>query len=87
MPTLPIAEIATPEEPEALPAKTEAKPAISETHHSEAHAVAKHHPRSVLHARRARNRVDPAKKYGRAPRWAQQMFENPWQSKAFSYIR
>jgi len=38
--------------------------------------------------RRARSRSRPAsKKVGRPPRWAKQMFDNPWQSSAFSYVR
>jgi hypothetical protein len=39
-------------------------------------------------AHRGRSRGNSAsKKKQRAPRWAKQMFDNPWQSSAFSYVR
>ena len=44
--------------------------------------------RSPVHpsARAAKNSTD-AQYTKRAPKWAQQMFNNPWQSQAFSYTR
>jgi hypothetical protein len=41
-----------------------------------------------LHRQATRHAAVSAAKIGRrAPRWAHQMFDNPWQSTAFSYVR
>jgi len=90
IPTLPMVEIATPDTSEAT--ATEAEPeAESHAHTAHKRALSKRRSRSAQRARKARTRVDPAiaaaQKYRRAPRWAKQMFDNPWQSSAFSYIQ
>jgi hypothetical protein len=79
IPLLPMVEVVTPEAPEA------------ETNSEIRHDRATRHKRSTLRTRRAKSGVTPSgaapKKIVRAPRWAQQMFDTPWQSTAFSYIR
>jgi hypothetical protein len=81
IPMLPMVEIATPEAPETVTVETETKPATHrEAHHRRAFAH-----RHAHNSRRASSYSSP--KIVRAPRWAKQMFETPWQSSAFSYIR
>jgi len=81
VPVLPMVEIATPEAPDAVPVETETTSAThQETHHRRAFAH-----RHAHNSRTASSYSSP--KIVRAPRWAKQMFETPWQSSAFSYIR
>jgi hypothetical protein len=81
IPMLPMVEIVTPDAP-APEAKSEIR---------RDRATPARHKTNTLRARRAKSGLTPSsgapKKAPRAPRWAQQMFETPWQSKAFSYIR
>ncbi len=42
--------------------------------------------RARMHRGRSRSN-SASKKKQRAPRWAKQMFDNPWQNSAFSYVR
>jgi hypothetical protein len=85
VPLLPVINVSTPDQ---LATASEA----DEAHTTHQRTVSKRR-RSRSRARRARRArsSDPAviaaQKHARAPRWAQQMFDNPWQSKAFSYIR
>lgn len=82
MPMLPTVVIATPDELEVIDVETQAKPAAKTKHHRQhSYSTRRQDMRSTSDrlARRAAAR--------RAPRWAQQMFANPWQSKAFSYLR
>jgi hypothetical protein len=82
--TLPVIEVENPPMPEilAIEAKTgigaEEKPA---THR---HKTARHHARGRA-VRAANAYAASIDKLRRAPRWAQQMYVTPWQSKAFSY--
>ena len=82
-PLLPVIEVSTPDQ---LATAT----AADETHTRHKRTISKRRRTRTQRARGARS-SDPAviaaQKYARAPRWAQQMFDNPWQSKAFSYIR
>jgi len=83
-PTLPIVEMTTPAEPEVI--AVDVKP---DQDAGPKHTSRRHH-RSAARARRARLNAAKANapiKVARAPRWAKQMFETPWQSSAFSYIR
>jgi hypothetical protein len=90
VPLLPLVEIVTPEEtPAAL--NSEPPPQFApETAHP-ASVTSESAPPKVRSKRRHRTRkarkADPPSKVARAPRWAQQMFDNPWQSSAFSYVR
>jgi hypothetical protein len=90
IPTLPMVEIETPDAAGATAVEPEPQ-AASDTQTAREPVVSKRRNRSALRARKARSNADPAsvaaKRYARAPRWAQQMFETPWQSKAFSYIQ
>ncbi len=89
VPTLPMVEVATPETPEAIPGERQTEPAVTEIEQRAEHVVSRRH-HHALHARRANAKGPSASdiaKYKRVPRWAQQMFDTPWQSKAFSYIR
>jgi len=83
-PTLPVVEIGPPtDEVDAVEAKPETKPEpVAESPAARPRA----HPRR-RHAARLHKARNKASKIVRAPRWAAQMFETPWQSKAFSYIR
>lgn len=82
VPLVPVIEVPTPEAPEAAP------PA-AETHVTHARTVSRrrHHAQRARMARSSDPAVIAAQKQARAPRWAKQMFDNPWQSSAFSYIR
>jgi len=83
-PTLPIVEITTPAEPEVIAVDVKPDRDAGPKHTS------RRHSRSAARARRARLNAAKATasiKVARAPRWAKQMFETPWQSSAFSYIR
>jgi hypothetical protein len=78
-----------------LPAVTVDTPAIAEVAAIEAegaHAGKAYTSRGAAKAKMHRNgthaskvQVKGSKVPGQAPRWAQQMFETPWQTKAFSY--
>jgi hypothetical protein len=85
-PILPVIEVASPEAPKVTDTE-----ATGRTHAAHRHSVSKRRRRHHAHRARKARSSDPAviaaHKHARAPRWAQQMFENPWQSKAFSYIR
>ena len=91
-PLLPMVEIVTPnDEPEAL--NVEPTPQFApETAHP-ASVAAEIEPQKARSKRTHRTRKSrarkaaPPSKVARAPRWAQQMFDNPWQSSAFSYVR
>jgi hypothetical protein len=83
VPLLPVIDVVTPDAPEA--------PTVAaEKHAAHKHIVSKRRRTQARRARKGRS-SDPAvvaaQKYAHPPRWAQQMFDNPWQSKAFSYIR
>jgi len=84
-PILPVIDVATPEAPKAT-----GTGAAGRTRTAHKHTVSKrrrHHAQRARKARSSDPAVIAAKKYARAPRWAKQMFDNPWQSSAFSYIR
>jgi len=80
-PVPPMVEIVTPspsDDPGIFETKSEPGPEAAHRSHAPK-------PRAAsAHKRRAKN---ASKKVSRAPRWAQQMFDNPWQSSAFSYVR
>jgi hypothetical protein len=99
-PPLRIAEVSLSDDPpEALPqvlVQTPSLPDILATDASPEHAAHKSPRRHYRHVRhfaahhraRAHNAsADGATTTLRAPRWAQQMYEKPWESKAFSYSR
>ncbi len=82
-PTLPAIEVATPPLPEVL--AIEAKPDnAAGTHRAHKHTSLRHHARRAA-AHKASSYAAGIEKLRRAPRWAQQMYVSPWQSKAFSY--
>jgi hypothetical protein len=85
-PTLPTIEVATPPSDDLAATEPEREPTTK---------ARRSKKRTALRAYRAGNDVksrakaktlvgDPTKQ---APRWAQQMFVNPWQSRAFSYTQ
>jgi hypothetical protein len=85
-PTLPVIEVATPPED-----SVEAAPAVKRTSVDKSRKAKKRALRAyrtgneVTLRAKAKNPVgDPTKQ---APKWAQQMFVNPWQSRAFSYTQ
>jgi hypothetical protein len=80
----PIVVITTPAAPEVIAVDVEPDPDAAAKH------VSKPRSRSASRARRARlsaAKAGTSTQVARAPRWAQQMFDTPWQSSAFSYIR
>ncbi len=83
VPLLPVIEIIAPDDmPEATTTADEA-----DASRTRAISKRRHHARRARKARSSDPAVNAAQKYARAPRWAKQMFDNPWQSSAFSYIR
>jgi hypothetical protein len=89
IPLLPMVEVVTPEAPEADP-MLPPEPTVKNKREIRRDRATRH-KHSTPRARRAKSGVTPSgaapKKIVRAPRWAQQMFDTPWQSTAFSYIR
>ncbi len=84
--------------PEALPQVVPTPPLLdilatdAKPEHSEHKSQRRHYRRARHFAARHRAKADSASAGGamtvpRAPRWAQQMYVTPWQSKAFSYSR
>lgn len=83
-PTLPVLVITTPAAPEVTAVEVKADQDAAPEHAS------RQRNRSASRARRAKRKAAKAGasiKVAGAPRWAQQMFDTPWQSSAFSYIR
>lgn len=81
VPMLPLVEIATPDD--ALAAELEKEPEAAGRPQTRIERKA-----SRRHVRKTRTPAGASsKKLVRAPRWAKQMFETPWQTAAFSYIR
>jgi hypothetical protein len=62
-----------------------------ERKHPRKHAAPRKHNTHKANTARARAPVASTKpdraKLAKVPKWARQMFDNPWQSKAFSYIQ
>ncbi len=83
LPTLAAVTVDTPAIPEVVAVEAERAHA-GKTHTSRGRvaAKAKMH-RNGTHA--SKEQVTGSKVPGQVPRWAQQMFETPWQTKAFSY--
>ncbi len=88
VPMLPLVEITTPDAPEVIPIESAPK-AATETDVQPERAKPEPHARRSLRGRRARAHAARSAyaKLVREPRWAQQMFETPWQNSAFSYVR
>lgn len=82
-PTLPAVVVETPPLPE-LKAVEEGGEQATETRAPSKHSSAR--KRSVSARSRTSAKPDRAK-LANVPRWARQMFDTPWQSKAFSYIQ
>jgi len=89
-PTLPAITVDTPAMPEVVAVEAE-REHTGKTHASRGRFAAKATMRngaraSKEQAARLKAKQQSASKVaGQAPRWAQQMFETPWQTKAFSY--
>ncbi len=83
VPTLPAVTVDTPAMPEVIAVEAEREHAGTR-YSSRAHNAAKAKLRSYR-AASDKSTSSKAKVVEKVPRWAQQMFETPWQTKAFSY--
>jgi len=83
----PVLAVTTPSTPAIIAADVEPEP-DAKAHRATSRAATAHSARRrASSARHSNARSAGVKKIKRAPRWAQQMFENPWQNTAFSYVR
>jgi hypothetical protein len=84
-PMLPVVLVDTPPIPEiaAVDAEADAEKRLRQKHMSSRRRAIGTHPAKTRSA--ALSGPGSTSKRGKVPRWAQKMFETPWQSKAFSY--
>ena len=93
VPILPMVEIVTrspPDDPATEPSSEPGPEAEPGSDAEPDRAIPKVRAARNSRPRKARSRSSSSsasKKIQRAPRWARQMFDNPWQSSAFSYVR
>jgi hypothetical protein len=93
VPMLPMVEIVTrspPDDPATEPSSEPGPEAEPGSDAEPDRAIPKARAARNSRPRKARSRSSSSsasKKIQRAPRWARQMFDNPWQSSAFSYVR
>ena len=85
-PTLPTIEVATPPEDSVEPAPSLRRKSVDKARNAKKRALRAYRTSNEVKLRaKAKTQVgDPTKQ---APKWAQQMFVNPWQSRAFSYTQ
>jgi hypothetical protein len=85
-PTLPIIEVATPPDDSVEPAPAPRRKSVDKARNAKKRALRAYRTGNEVTLRaKAKTPVgDPTKQ---APKWAQQMFVNPWQSRAFSYTQ
>jgi hypothetical protein len=77
-PTLPVVEVTTPAEVIKVEPDQDSRPK---------HASRQRNRNAARRARINAAKAKASTKVAQAPRWARQMFDTPWQSSAFSYIR
>jgi hypothetical protein len=92
VPVLPMVEIVTlspPDDPDAAGPNSEPSSEAAPGSDAEpVRAMPKPRAASTSRLRKALSKSSSgSKKTQRPPRWARQMFDNPWQSSAFSYVR
>jgi hypothetical protein len=85
-PTLPTIEVATPPEDRVETAPAPTRKSVDKARNAKKRALRAYRTSNEVTLRaKAKTQVgDPTKQ---APKWAQQMFVNPWQSRAFSYMQ
>lgn len=84
VPTLPAITVDAPAMPEVIAVEAE-REHTGKTYTSRGRMAAKAKMRSGSISRPKAKQQSATKVAGKVPRWAQQMFETPWQTKAFSY--
>lgn len=82
VPTLPLVEVASPRVPDAV--ADEAERAAAGTHAPRRRVTRAYRGPAKQIVRARKPNGEPAPK---SPKWAQQMFVTPWQTKAFSYTQ
>ena len=82
-PTLPAIDVATPPASDVTAIDTERKP-VAKSRSSKKRVARAYRTPTTLRAKSKKPLGEPAQK---SPKWAQQMFVTPWQTKAFSYTQ
>ena len=83
-PTLPTIEVASPPAADVAADESERPPVAKSRRAKKRTALRAYRTSNDLAGRRGKKTSEPAPK---SPKWAQQMFVTPWQSRAFSYTQ